>query len=325
MKYRNVGKSGLKVSEIAMGSWMTDLQGSEKAALAEETIRKAYDAGVNFFDCADAYSGGEAEKFLGRVLKDYSRSSYVVSSKVFFPTGRGVNEWGLSRKHIFENIDRTLKNMNLDYIDMYFCHRFDSTTPMEETLRALSDLVSQGKILYYGVSEEWSAARLTEAQKIIKEYHLYPMTVVQPQYHMMDRYIEHEIMDVCEKYGMGITLFSPLAQGLLTGKYKKGQPYPEGSRATHQADKQVNNLLTDENLDKVEKMSKIAEELGTNMSVLALAWILRKQVISSVITGASKPQQLENNIAASGFEIPQDALKEIDKILGFRKFERHVG
>ena len=325
MKYRNVGKSGLKVSEIAMGSWMTDLQGSEKAALAEETIRKAYDAGVNFFDCADAYSGGEAEKFLGRVLKDYSRSSYVVSSKVFFPTGRGVNEWGLSRKHIFENIDRTLKNMNLDYIDMYFCHRFDSTTPMEETLRALSDLVSQGKILYYGVSEEWSAARLTEAQKIIKEYHLYPMTVVQPQYHMMDRYIEHEIMDVCEKYGMGITPFSPLAQGLLTGKYKKGQPYPEGSRATHQADRQVNNLLTDENLDKVEKLSKIAEELGTNMSVLALAWIVRKQVISSVITGASKPQQLENNIAASGFEIPQDALKEIEEILGFRKFERHVG
>ncbi len=325
MKYRNVGKSGLKVSEIAMGSWMTDLQGSEKAAVAEETIRKAYDAGVNFFDCADAYSGGEAEKFLGRVLKDYSRSSYVVSSKVFFPTGRGANEWGLSRKHIFENIDRTLKNMDLDYIDMYFCHRFDPATPMEETLRALSDLVSQGKILYYGVSEEWSAARLTEAQKIIKEYHLYPMTVVQPQYHMMDRYIEHEIMDVCEKYGMGITPFSPLAQGLLTGKYKKGQPYPEGSRATHQADRQVNNLLTDENLDRVEKMSKIAEELGTNMSVLALAWILRKQVISSVITGASKPQQLENNIAASGFEIPQDALKEIDKILGFRKFERHVG
>ena len=151
------------------------------------------------------------------------------------------------------------------------------------------------------------------------------MTVLQPQYHMMDRYIEHEIMDVCEKYGMGITPFSPLAQGLLTGKYKKGQPYPEGSRATHQADRQVNNLLTDENLDRVEKMSKIAEELGTNMSVLALAWILRKQVISSVITGASKPQQLENNIAASGFEIPQDALKEIDKILGFRKFERHVG
>lgn len=325
MEYRNVGKSGLKVSEIAVGSWMTDLQGSEKAAVAEQTIRQAYDAGVNFFDCADAYSGGEAEKFLGRILKDYSRSTYVVSSKVFFPTGRGANEWGLSRKHIFENIDRTLKNMQMDYIDIYFCHRFDPTTPMEETLRALSDLVSQGKVLYYGVSEEWGAARLTEAQRIIEKYGLYPMTVVQPQYHMMDRYIEHEIVEVCEKYGMGITPFSPLAQGLLTGKYKKGQPYPEGSRATHQADKQINNLLTDENLDKVEKLTKIAEELGTNMSVLALAWILRKQVISSVITGASRPQQLENNLAASGFKIPEDALQEIENILGFCRFERHVG
>ena len=254
MNYRNVGKAGLKVSEIAVGSWMTDLQGSQKAAVAEETIRKAYEAGVNFFDCADAYSGGEAERFLGRVLRGYRRSSYVVSSKVFFPTGPDVNEVGLSRKHIFENVERSLKNMGLDYIDLYFCHRYDASTPMEETLRALSDLVAQGKILYYGVSEEWGAARLEKAQRIIEKYNLYPLTVVQPQYNMVDRYIEHEIMDVCEKYGIGITPFSPLAQGLLTGKYKKGQPYPEGSRATHQADKQINNLLTDENLDKVSRL-----------------------------------------------------------------------
>lgn len=325
MNYRNVGKSGLKVSEIALGSWMTDLRGSKQAAIAEETVRLAYDAGVNFFDCADAYSGGEAERFLGRVLKDYSRSSYVVSSKVFFPTGRGANEWGLSRKHIFENIDRSLQNMQMDYIDLYYCHRFDPTTPMEETLRALNDLVTQGKILYYGVSEEWGAARLEEAQRIIREYHLHPMTVIQPQYHMMDRYIEHEIIDVCEKYGIGITPFSPLAQGLLTGKYKKGQPYPDGSRATHQADKQINNLLTDENLDKVEKLSKLADKLGTTLPVLALAWILRKNIVSSVITGASKPSQLQSNLAASGFVIPQDALTEIDSILGFTRFERHVG
>lgn len=325
MEYRSVGKSGLKISEIAVGSWMTDLHGSEKAAVAEKTIRLAYDRGVNFFDCADAYSGGDAEKFLGRVLGDYARSSYVVSSKVYFPTGRGVNERGLSRKHIFENIDRTLKNMQLDYIDLYYCHRFDESTPLEETLRALNDLVTQGKILYYGASEEWSATRITEAQKIIEKYNLYPMTVIQPQYHMLDRYIEHEIMKVCENYGIGITPFSPLAQGLLTGKYKKGEPYPEGSRATHQADRQINNLLTDENLDKVEKLSKIAEELGTDMSVLALAWILRENIISSVITGATKPEQLENNLAASGFKIPEDALCAIEKVLGFTRFERHVG
>lgn len=325
MNYRNVGKSGLKVSEVSLGSWMTDLRGSEKYEIAKKTVQLAYEQGVNFFDCADAYGNGAAERFLGDALKDYDREDIVVSSKVFFKTGAGVNGGGLSRKHIFNNIDRSLKNLNMDYIDLYYCHRFDPTTPMEETLRALSDLVSQGKILYYGVSEEWGAARLMEAQKIIEEYHLYPMTVIQPQYHMMDRYIEHEIVDVCERYGIGITPFSPLAQGLLTGKYKKGQPYPEGSRATHQADKQVNNLLTDENLDKVEKLSKIAADLGTNVSVLALAWILRKDIISSVITGASKPEQLKNNIAASGFLIPEDALKEIERILGFERFERHVG
>lgn len=325
MKYRNVGKAGLKVSEIAVGSWMTDLGSNQKVETAAEIIRLAYESGVNFFDCADAYSGGEAERFLGRLLKNYRRSSIVVSSKVFFPTGSGANEWGLSRKHIVENIDRSLKNMGMEYLDLYYCHRFDPSTPMEETLRVLSHLVDQGKILYYGVSEEWGGARLEEAQQIIREYHLHPLTSVQPQYHMMDRYIEHEIMGICEKYGIGIMPFSPLAQGLLTGKYKKGQPYPQGSRATHQADKQVNHLLTDENLDKVEKLTQIAKELGTNMSVLALAWILRKGIVSSVITGASRKEQLENNLAASGFEIPADAMQKIEEILNFHRFERHVG
>lgn len=325
MKYRNVGKSGLKVSEVALGSWMTNLNGTAEQDIAAETVRLAYDSGINFFDCADAYSGGEAERFLGKILKEYPRSSYVVSSKVFFPTAPGPNGWGLSRKHIIENIERSLKNLDMDYIDLYYCHRFDPTTPMEETLRTLSDLVTQGKILYYGVSEEWGAARLEKAQAIIKEYHLHPMTTLQPQYNMMDRYIEHEIMDVCEEYGIGITPFSPLAQGLLTGKYKKGQPYPENSRATTQADKQVNRLLTDENLDKVEKLSKVAAEIGTTMPVLALAWILRKNIVSSVITGASKPSQLESNIAASELVIPEDTLKEIEDILEFTRFERHVG
>lgn len=325
MKYRNLGSSGLKVSEIALGSWMTNLNSTEARDTAKEIVDLAFERGVNFFDCADAYSGGEAERFLGGLLKDHKRSDYVISSKVFFPMGPGANDWGLSRKHIVENVDRTLQNLGLDYIDIYYCHRFDETTPMEETLRTLSDLVQQGKILYYGVSEEWSAARLERAQSIIQRYNLYPLSSVQPQYNMMDRYIEHEIVDVCQRYGIGITPFSPLAQGLLTGKYKKGQPFPAGSRAITQADHQVNALLTDDNLDKVERLSKVAAELGTDMPCLALAWILQQPMISSVICGASKPQQLENNLKAIDVTIPKDAMEEIQKILGFERFERHVG
>ena len=325
MKYRNVGRSGLKISEIALGSWMTQLKDSKQEEVAAEVVRAAFKSGVNFFDCADAYSGGDAERFLGRILKVCPRNELVVASKVFFPTGTGPNDRGLSRKHIMESIDRSLKNMQMDYLDLYYCHRFDPSTPMEETLRALSDLVAQGKILYYGVSEEWGAARIEEAQRIIERYNLYPLTVIQPQYNMVDRYIEHELMGTCEKLGIGITTFSPLAQGLLTGKYRKGQPIPEGSRATHQADRQINNLLTDENLQLVEELSVIADELGTNLSILSLAWILQHPQISCVIIGASKVDQLENNIKASGFVIPDDAMTRIENLLGFTRFERHVG
>ncbi len=324
MQYRNIGKWGLKVSEIALGSWMTDLSGSAAAETAKECIRAAYDAGVNFFDCADAYSGGAAEKFLGKVLREFPRNSYVVSSKVFFPMGPGANDWGLSRKHIVEQLDRSLKNMGLDYLDMYFCHRFDPTTPIEETMQALSDMVAAGKILYYCVSE-WSPVQITEAVAVTKELHLRPMNVIQPQYNMADRYIEDEIVGICEKNGIGIVPFSPLAQGLLTGKYRKGAPLPAGSRATHQADKQINNLLTDENLGKVEKLSAIAERLGVSMSVLALAWILRLRQISSVITGASRPEQIAANVAASGVKLDEETLKEIDGILAYKPFFRKIG
>ena len=324
MQYRNLGKWGLKVSEIALGSWMTDLGGAGAAEVARQCIRAAYDAGVNFFDCADAYSGGEAEKFLGTALRDYRRSSYVVSSKVFFPMGRGANDWGLSRKHIIEQLDNTLKNMRLDYLDLYFCHRFDPTTPVEETMQVLSDMVAAGKILYYGVSE-WSPVQLCKAFSAIKELHLRPLSVIQPQYNMVDRYIEDEIVAICAENGAGIVPFSPLAQGLLTGKYRKGQPLPAGSRATHQADKQINNLLTDENLTKVDELANVADGLGVSLSVLALAWILRLPQISSVITGASKPEQLEANIAASGLRLPQDALDEIERILNYHPFVRKIG
>ena len=219
------------------------------------------------------------------------RDEVVIATKSNGITGHGVNDRGLSRKHIFESIDQTLKNMQTDYLDMYFCHRFDETTDLTETLRAMSDLVAQGKVLYYGVSEEWGSARLEEAQRIIDRYNLYPITVVQPQYNLNDRYIEHEIMGTCRKLGIGITTFSPLAQGLLTGKYRKGQPLPAGSRATWQSDHQINDLLTDENLDKVEQLRKVADELGTNLPVLSMAWILQHPEISCVIAGASKPSR----------------------------------
>ena len=324
MKYRNLGKWGLKVSEVALGSWVTDFAVTDAEALAKKTVNAAFDNGVNFFDCADAYSGGAAERFFGKVLSEHARNEYVISTKVFFPMGPGANDWGLSRKHIIEQLDRSLKNLKVDYIDMYFCHRFDPTTPIEETMQALSDMVQAGKILYYGVSE-WSPVQITEALSVIKENRLRPMNVLQPQYNMMDRYIEDEIMGIAEKNGLGIVPFSPLAQGLLTGKYRKNQPIPEGSRATWQADRQINNLLTESNLDKVEKLLPVAEELGVSLSVLALAWILRKKQISSVITGASKPEQLLNNVKASGLTLSEDVIRRIDEILDYHPFFRRIG
>lgn len=324
MKYRNLGKWGLKLSEVALGSWVTDLSGTEAEKTALQTVNTAFDLGVNFFDCADAYSGGAAERFLGKALQQHARSEFVVSSKVFFPMGRGANDWGLSRKHVIEQLDKTLKNMKLDYLDLYFCHRFDPTTPIEETLQVLSDMVAAGKILYYGVSE-WSPVQITEALHLVKENGFRPLSVIQPQYNMADRYIEDEIIGICERNGVGIVPFSPLAQGLFTGKYRKGQPLPAGSRATWQADKQINNLLTEENLDKVERLLPLAEELGVPLSVLALAWILRKKQISSVITGASRPDQLKSNAAASGLTLPDAVLEQIESILDYHPFSRRIG
>lgn len=324
MRYRNMGKWGLKISEVSLGSWMTKVGQEADVALAKESVCRAYDLGVNFFDCADAYSSGAAEVFLGTVLQEFPRHSYIVSSKVYFPVGPGVNDRGLSRKHIMEQCDKSLKNLQVDYLDLYFAHRYDTSTPVEETMQALSDLVAAGKVLYYGVSE-WSAVQIEEGIRAAKQLNLRPMSVLQPQYNMVDRYIENEIMDICRNHGMGIVAFSPLSQGLLTGKYRKNQPIPEGSRATHQSDRQINDLLTDDNLDKVEKLIAIAANLGTNLSVLALAWALRRCEISSLIVGASKPNQIENSVLASGFEIPEDAMLEIEGILDYHYMPRKIG
>lgn len=322
MKYRRLGKSGLKVSEIALGSWMTDVSDEQHQTLAAESIRTAFENGVNFFDCADAYSGGAAERFLGQVLKTLPRKELIISSKVYFPTGDGVNDRGLSRKHIMTSIDQSLKNLQTDYLDLYFCHRFDPETPLEETLQALSDLVDHGKILYYGVSE-WTPVQILEAQLIIQKLGLHPMSVVQPQYNMFDRYIEHELIDVCDQLGLGIVPFSPLSQGLLTGKYRLGQQIPAGSRATYQD--QIQALLTTSNLEKVEALVKIAADLNTDLASLALAWDLRDSHITSVITGASKPEQLQNNLRALTVSIPEDYLQQIDALFNFKKFKRQIG
>ncbi len=322
MKYRRLGKSGLKVSEIALGSWMTDVSDEQHQTLAAESIRTAFENGVNFFDCADAYSGGAAERFLGQILKTLPRKELIISSKVYFPTGDGVNDRGLSRKHIMTSIDQSLKNLQTDYLDLYFCHRFDPETPLEETLQALSDLVDRGKILYYGVSE-WTPVQILEAQLIIQKLGLHPMSVVQPQYNMFDRYIEHELTDVCDQLGLGIVPFSPLSQGLLTGKYRLGQQIPAGSRATYQD--QIQALLTTSNLEKVEALVKMAADLNTDLASLALAWDLRDSHITSVITGASKPEQLQNNLRALTVSIPEDYLQQIDALFNFKKFKRQIG
>lgn len=323
MNYRKLGKWGLKVSEISLGSWMTNIGSPEAVKIAEDTIHRAYELGVNFFDCADCYSEGEAEKFLGRVLKNYRRSSYVVSSKVFFNMGDRPNEGGLSRKHIFDQVNQSLQNLEMDYIDLYFCHRFDPETPLEETLQALSDLVEQGKILYYGVSE-WTAAQIAEAIGLIEAKGLRPLSVIQPQYHMFDRYIEDEIMTLCERHGIGIVPFSPLAQGLLTGKYRKNDVIPQDSRAFSHHNL-MRQTITDERLDKVEALLELAQELNLSLSVLALAWILRRPCISGVITGASKPEQIEKNVEASHVNLSHEVLARIDSILDYHPVVRRLG
>ncbi|WP_077614040.1 aldo/keto reductase family protein [Caenibacillus caldisaponilyticus] len=312
MEYRRLGRSGLKVSEISLGSWLT-YGGYVAAEQAIKTIHKAYDLGINFFDTANVYMHGEAEKIVGRAIQAFPRESYVLATKVFWPMGDGPNDRGLSRKHIIEQANASLKRLGVDYVDIYYCHRYDPETPLEETLRALDDLVRQGKVLYIGVSE-WTAEQITEAVHLADKKLLDRIIVNQPQYSMLVRHIEKEIIPVCEKHGIGQVVWSPLAQGVLTGKYKKGAKPPEGSRAASDS-KFIQSLLTDENLDKVEKLKGIADELGLSLAQLALAWILRQQNVASALVGASRPEQIEENAKASGVKLDDEVLAKIENIL----------
>lgn len=309
MEFRKLGNAGIKVSEISLGAWLTFGE-SVDFETTKKCIYTAIDNGVNFFDLADVYARGEAERVVGRILKDFRRQDLVISSKVYWPMSDNVNDRGLSRKHIMESIDGSLKRLGVDYLDIYFCHRFDPDTPLEEVIRAMDDLVHQGKILYWGTSV-WSAVQIERAVGICEKLNCYKPKVEQPRYNMLDRHIEQEIMPTCAMYGIGITVFSPLAQGILTGKYNEGMP--KGTRA--EWSEWIKRDLTEENINKVRRLTDIAKDLGLTMSQLALSWILRRPEISSVITGASKPEQVLENVKASGIKLSEDVLKEIEKIL----------
>ncbi|MGE8203186.1 aldo/keto reductase family protein [Heyndrickxia sp. NPDC080065] len=313
MEYRRLGKTGLKVSEISLGSWLT-YGGYVEEKNATASIDKAYDLGINFFDTANVYKRGDAEVVVGKALKKFQRDSYVLATKVFWPMGEGPNDKGLSRKHVIEQCHASLKRLDTDYVDIYYCHRFDPETPLDETLRALDDLVRQGKILYVGVSE-WTAEQISEAVHIADKKLLDRIVVNQPQYSMLQRYIEKEVIPVSEKHGIGQVVFSPLAQGVLTGKYKKGQAVPKGSRASQENLNTLFGLLNDENLDKVEQLNEVALDHDLTLSQLALAWILRQNNVSSALVGASRPEQLEENVKASGVKLNEETLSRIEDIL----------
>jgi len=314
MKYRKLGNTGCRVSEISLGSWLT-YAGYVEQQTAAKIIHTAYEAGINFFDTANVYMKGEAEKVVGEALRSFPRSSYVLATKVYFPMGDRPNESGLSRKHVMEQAHASLERLGVDYIDLYYCHRFDEDTPVRETLQALDDLIRQGKILYAGVSE-WSATQIEQALELADQFLLDRIVVNQPRYNMFNRYIENEVLPVSEKYGIGQVTFSPLANGVLTGKYKTGEAPPEGSRAKDPKSQQfINRYLTEENLLKVKKLKEIARAEDLSMVQLALAWVLRHKNVSSALTGASKPEQIVESAKASGVELSDESLEAIEEIL----------
>ena len=309
MNYRRLGKSGLKVSEIAIGGWLT-YGGTVDADRAMPIVRAAVDHGINFIDIADIYSKGQAEEIIGRAIADITRSNLVISSKLFWPMSGNINDRGLSRKHIMESVEKSLKRIGTDYLDIYFCHRFDPNTEIEETVRAMDDLVHQGKVLYWGTSV-WTAVQIEQAVGDARALGAYLPSVEQPRYNMLDRNIEPEIIPTCQRYGMGLTVWSPLGQGLLTGKYNDG--VPAGTRGGDS--NWLKEDLTEENIGKSRKLNQLATSLNLKLSQLALAWILRRPEISCAITGATSLEQLNENVIASGVQLSDETLTEIEGIL----------
>lgn len=313
MHYRRLGQSGLKVSEISLGAWITfGNQIDEKTAIS--LIKEAFDQGINFFDNADMYANGQAELVMGKAIADMPREELVISSKVFWPTMKGPNGRGLSRKHITESIHASLKRLGTEYVDLYFCHRYDPDTPVEEVVRTMTDLVHQGKILYWGTSE-WDVLHLTQAIAFAKDNGLIPPATEQAKYHLLNRrHVENDLAPLCQECGLGLTTFSPLYNGILSGKYNDG--IPQGSRASLEDMAWMQERLTPELIGQVRQFTAIAQDLGATTAQLALAWVLRRKEVSSVITGATRLEQIDENLGAAELEgrLTDGILDAIEKI-----------
>ena len=315
MHYRRLGRSGLKVSEISLGAWIT-FGGQLGEEAAAELIHTAYEKGINFFDNADMYANGMAEELMGRAIRELPREALVISSKVFWPTMPGPNGRGLSRKHITESIHASLRRLKTDYLDLYFCHRFDPDTPIEEVVWVMNDLIRQGKILYWGTSE-WEATQVMQAISAARQLNLIGPTMEQPQYNLFHRRrVELELAPLTREFGLGLTTFSPLYYGILSGKYNEG--IPEGSRASLPDMVWVRDNVTQERVAITRQLTRLAEELGLTTAQLALTWVLRRKEVSSVITGATRLEQLDENIDATDYvdRLTDDVLERIEQIAG---------
>jgi aryl-alcohol dehydrogenase-like predicted oxidoreductase len=316
MEFRYLGNSGLKISEIIYGNWLTHGSQVEDDA-AVKSVRAALDAGITTFDTADGYADGAAETVLGEALKGERRAGIEIFTKVYFPTGpKGHNDTGLSRKHIRHSIDESLQRLQTDYVDLYQAHRYDYETPLEETMLAFADVVEQGKALYIGVSE-WTADQLSEAHELAEDLGI-QLVSNQPQYSMLWRVIEEKVVPTSRDLGISQIVWSPIAQGVLTGKYKPGEELPQGSRATDEkggAD-MIKRFMNDETLTAVQKLKPIADDLGITMAQLAVAWTLSNDNVAGAIVGASKPEQIESNAAAAGVKLDESVLTAIDEALG---------
>jgi aryl-alcohol dehydrogenase-like predicted oxidoreductase len=314
MKYRYLGNSGLKVSELTYGNWLTHASQIEDKA-AHDTVHAALEGGITSFDTADVYANQAAETVLGDALKGLRREGLEIFTKVYWPVAeKKPNDTGLSRKHIMESINGSLKRLQTDYVDLYQAHRYDVETPLEETMQAFADIVRQGKALYIGVSE-WNADQIRAGHKLSKELG-FQLISSQPQYSALWRVIEAEVVPTCKELGVSQIVWSPMAQGVLTGKYKPGQPAPEGSRGSDERlGGMMGKYLSDEVLSRVQQLEPLAQALNLTMAQFALAWVLQNDNVASAIVGATKPEQISSNIEAVGVEIPADVMKQVSEIL----------